>query len=167
MGVSLPSDLILDVINSADPAQKRMAAAKLQSLDRNGADPSAFPAMLDGLVAMPGGSSPAVASAFREAAPSPRIPSKAEPGAYVEFERMVLRNLFESLLPDAGSGAFGTGPSAGVWRSLAADELAGLYAGTGGLGIASTLSAETHREDAPDQLQWPYFSTEQIRAYTG
>ena len=76
----------------------------------------------------------------------------------------MLRNLFESLLPKEESGAFGSGPSAGVWRSMAADQLAGLYAGTGGIGIAAELSSEVGGRDGS---QWPYFSTRKIEAFTG
>jgi hypothetical protein len=87
-------------------------------------------------------------------------------GAYVDFERMVLRNLLESLLPTSESGAYGAGPSAGIWRSLAADQLAGLYAGSGGIGIAETLSAGKDR-DGSSQGGWPYFATDKIEAFSG
>ena len=81
---------------------------------------------------------------------------------------MVLRNLLEQLLPASESGSFGTGPSAGVWRSIAADQLANVYAQGGGLGISSML--EAHDQPVSKEVvgeQWPYFSATAIRAFTG
>ena len=162
MAVSLPSDLILDVIRNADPTQARTAAARLQMLGgpENG---ESFAAMLAG----PASSSSSEMLPGTEMGILPAPPSTGSgsaTGAFADFERMVLRNLFESLLPDAGSGAFGPVPSAGVWRSLAADQLAGVYAGTGGIGIARTLEGSGH-EGA--QGQWPYFTSGKIEAFVG
>jgi hypothetical protein len=92
---------------------------------------------------------------------------RVAPDPYVDFERMVLRNLLESLLPDAGSGAFGTGPSAGVWRTMAADQLAGLYASNGGIGIAETLAGSDDELVDGGDAQWPYFRTDVIKAFAG
>jgi hypothetical protein len=158
MAVSLPSDLIVDVMRNADPARLYVATAKLQSLgNEHGNAGAVFADALE--------RSLPISSQGR--APVSQAQSANSPDAYVDFERMVLRNLFESLLPRPESGAFGTGPSAGVWRSLAADQLAGLYADTGGIGIASSLAADERKAAEPEQSQWPYFSTEKIEAFTG
>jgi hypothetical protein len=150
MAVTLSTDLIADVLRSADPVRLKTATAKLHDLQPQEENPGTFANLLNGI----DGGRPA--AAYPPAAP------RSE-DAYAEFERMVLRNLFESLLPQAESGAFGTGPSAGVWRSLAADQLAGVYAGSGGIGIASTLASESGGMTS----QWPYFSTTKIEAFTG
>ena len=76
---------------------------------------------------------------------------------------MVLRNLFEALLPGEETGSFGGGPSAGIWRSMAADQLAGVYSEGGGIGIADLVSGEElvlRRE-----TQWPYFSKGAISTF--
>jgi hypothetical protein len=157
MAVSLPSDLIVDVMRNADPARLQTAAEALQSLQPAGGDPQAFSAVLD----QAGSTLPhnevnrTPSHGFGDTSQDP----------HVQFERMVLRNLFESLLPGPDSGAFGTGPSAGVWRSLAADQLAGVYADAGGIGIASTLEHGAGVSKAA--AQWPYFSTTKIEAFTG
>lgn len=153
MAVSLPSDLVVDVMRNADPARLNTATAKLRALEtpQDGAAFASVVGRMGGIEAHAG--SPAL--------------SGAAPDAYVEFERMVLRNLFESLLPVAESGAFGTGPSAGIWRSLAADQLAGLYAGSGGIGIASAIAAEEKADGGGAQPQWPYFSMDKIEAFSG
>ena len=160
MAVSLPSDLIVDVMRNADPARLSGATAKLRALGGEEGQSATFAETLGEL-----GTSQAQASVpARFAGSGSEPPVTAD--AHVEFERMVLRNLFESLLPDTGSGAFGTGPSAGVWRSLAADQLAGVYAEAGGIGIASTLRASSDGEPAP-HAEWPYFTADRIVAFAG
>jgi len=164
MGVSLPSDLIVDVMRNADPGRLSAATSKLEAIGGEG-NASQFADMLGDVDAAPAqqdGSSQALAEASSAA---PQL--AAAQGQYVEFERMVLRNLLESLLPESGSGAFGAGPSAGVWRSLAADQLAGVYAGSGGVGIANALSSGEGEQAADNSLQWPYFSTGKIEAFVG
>jgi hypothetical protein len=79
---------------------------------------------------------------------------------------MLLRNLFEALLPDTESGAFGSGPSAGVWRSMAADQMASVYTEAGGTGIARILEERSGSISA-QQGQWPYFRAGQISDFTG
>lgn len=85
--------------------------------------------------------------------------------AYRGFERLVLRNLFETLLPGEESGSFGEGPSAGVWRSMAADQLAGVYSEQGGIGIARMVSDNT--STLRREGQWPYFSQGAISTVKG
>jgi hypothetical protein len=158
MAVSLSSDLIVDVMRSADPARLNVATAKLQELHMPGGSSTAFASMLDSVGAT------AAPLEFPSAPVAHSRATSVAPQPYVEFEQMVLRNLFESLLPKAESGAFGTGPSAGIWRSLAADQLAGLYANSGGIGIASTLAGAG---DGGSSAQWPYFESGKIEAFTG
>lgn len=169
MAVSIPSDLILDVMRNADPARLNVAKSKLHSLDDREGSPVDFANVLGGIdtnVAR-GGSAAVVNNQGKPPElPSGGVQTAAMTDAHVDFERMVLRNLFESLLPSEGSGAFGSGPSAGVWRSLAADQLAGVYADEGGVGIASSLTA--HQQSAGGAgPEWPYFSTGKIEAFTG
>lgn len=161
MAVTLSSDLIVDVMRGADPARRHAAVAKLQAAGEPSGNETAFANVVDELGAPPvsdGG--PALSLSFS----SVRVAAERKEGPYQGFERMVLRNLFETLLPDEGSGAFGAGPSAGVWRSMAADQMAGVYTQSGGVGIARLL--EAHRSSQPDkQAQWPYFEISKINAF--
>jgi peptidoglycan hydrolase FlgJ len=164
MGVSLPSDLIVDVMRNADPSRLSAATSKLQAIGGEGVA-SQFAHMLEEVDAAPAQQDGSVHALAGDHPDPPQL--AAAEGHHVEFERMVLRNLLESLLPESSSGAFGAGPSAGVWRSLAADQLAGLYAGSGGVGIAEALSAGDGERAADRGLQWPYFSTGKIEAFVG
>jgi hypothetical protein len=159
MGLSLPSDIVLDVMRNADPVRLSSATSKLQAIGAEGSSSD-----FAGVLSTAEGQAP-LSLPVGDAAPARSASGAA--AQHVEFERMVLRNLLESLLPDAASGVFGTGPSAGVWRSLAADQLAGLYAESGGIGIARTLSVETVSSPEVKDLQWPYFSSERIEAFSG
>jgi flagellar protein FlgJ len=169
MGVTLPSDLIVEVMRNADPVRMKTAQANLQSLE----SADEFSDMLASKFVPPSGSpqlviTPSLQDGLLESPiPSGGAQAPMSPEAYVQFERMVLRNLLESLLPNVGSGVFGTGPTAGVWRSLAADQLASLYADAGGIGIASALAAEGKAASGLEQNSWPFFSTDKIEAFTG
>ena len=168
MAVSLPSDLIADVMRNADPARLQTARAKLEILHETEGSATNFAALLgriDGEVAAAPNPDelPGSRNGLLPAAQQPGVAAADEP--YADFERMVLRNLFESLLPGAESGAFGGGPSAGVWRSLAADQLAGLYADTGGVGVARMLAGEEARNAGAIEGQWPYFRPGPVQAF--
>lgn len=160
MAVSLPSDLIVDVMRNADSSRRGAAVARLRSLGETD-----FASAVDG-IARAAPVQEVVAASFA----SPALSSS--PGrvkhmagnveAYRGFEHMVLRNLFESLLPEEKSGAFGGGPSAGVWRSMAADQLAGVYAAGGGVGIARMLASGSQKAVPQPAVQWPYFALNSI-----
>lgn len=166
MAVSLPSDLVMDVIRNAQPARRSAAEARLQV---PGSD---FAEVVADTRSAPAASAQDESPSFP--APSPvatRAAGSRAHGdgasAYQGFERMVLRNLFETLLPSDESGAFGEGPSAGVWRSMAADQLAGVYAESGGIGIASLLSRKADGPDVRREAQWPYFAVDAIESFSG
>lgn len=173
MAVSLPSDLIMDVMRSADPSRVNTVTAKLRDLGGNGHIGGDFTDLLAGIDGTHGeGGSPRAPADGEHGFPALVAPAgvgthRLASNPYVDFERMVLRNLLESLLPDATSGSFGTGPSAGVWRSMAADQLAGLYASSGGIGIAATLAGSDTQAVEGGDAQWPYFRTDAIKAFSG
>jgi len=81
--------------------------------------------------------------------------------AYRGFESMMLRNMFEELLPAADGGSYGSGLSGRMWRSMVADNFASLYATAGGIGISEMLAANGSSAKAPESdasdRQWPYF----------
>ena len=182
MAVTLPSDLIADVMRAADPARMKTAAARLADDDQ----PSiVFANVMEGvertkrvrdrtddLIADVLGAADRMKVAAAEKRLSGDTPASvlAQTGqdeTYKAFEQMVLRNMFESMMPSAESGIYGEGASAGIWRSLANDQLAGVYADWGGLGIARTLSGSVPESGVSARGQWPYFETTSIRSFTG
>lgn len=153
MAVSLPSDLVADVMRNADPARRSVAVARLQAPSK---PETAFASALESVPSTRDHASTHVAAKGAGGA--------AETSSVRGFEQMVLRNLFESLLPKEESGSFGSGPAAGVWRSMAADQLAGVYAENGGIGIARLLASEGSASAPRRDAQWPYFSLNSLRA---
>lgn len=167
MAVRLPSDLIADVMQSADPARRNAATAKLRSAgDAAGVQfAMTFDDVQTPVATSKGSQNESASVGWRGAFSSPSQEHGRNDSAYQGFERLVLRSLFEALLPGEESGSFGEGPSAGVWRSMAADQLAGVYAEHGGVGIANLVN-----EDASSlrrEAQWPYFSKDMISTFKG
>ena len=156
MAVTLSSDLVVDVMRSADPARRNVAVARLQS--QGGTDEPQFASALDKVQGKPVNTSQLTGMGATH-----RATDKGS--TYQGFERMVLRNLFETLLPDQESGAFGGGPSAGVWRSMAADQLAGVYSASGGIGIADMLASAKQNAGTQHEAQWPYFKLDKIKSF--
>lgn len=167
MSVTLSTDLIVDVMNAAPPASVRRATARLADLAAgwNSAlaatahsATSPFFATVSPLqvgFALPTEQPVQVrmdaAQTFGEATPAARQ-------AFRGFEGMLLRNMLESMLPSADSGVYGDGLAGSIWRSMAADQFASLYAAQGGVGIASTLAkAEAIPGSSSASAQWPYF----------
>lgn len=167
MAVSLPSDLIADVMLNADAARRNAATAKLRSAGE--AAGAQFASIFEDIQA-PGATSERYqkepASTGRSGAFSGLSQEHGhKDAAYQGFERVVLRNLFEALLPGEESGSFGEGPSAGIWRSMAADQLANVYSERGGIGIASLVSE--NGSSLRRETQWPYFSKNEISTFKG
>lgn len=163
MAVTLSSDLIMDVMRNADPVRRNAAIAKLESAGQSADGQVAFQGVVDALEPeIVSASGPALYLPFAEG----RSATKEAETPYQGFERMVLRNLFETLLPDSESGSFGSGPAAGVWRSMAADQMAGVYAASGGIGLARMLE-ERDGGIRSSQTQWPYFSLDPIKSFAG
>ncbi len=142
MAVRLPSDLVVDVMRAASPAQVQMAAARLKAA-----------------------SSVESGTLFTEALQSLR---SAKPNdVYTQFESFMLRDAVEEMLPKTGSGAFGEGFAGGVWRSMAAEQFASIFTRHGGLGIAEMMRARAGQpEPVAADGQWPYYRASAIAAYT-
>lgn len=167
MAVRLPSDLIADVMQNADPARRNAVTAKLRSASEAAGVQSAssFEKMLASGATALGNSEEFLPGRLPDVRSSFQFEPRRKDSAYEGFERLVLRNLFETLLPGEETGSFGEGPSAGVWRSMAADQLAGVYSESGGIGIAklvNDVSSPLRRE-----TQWPYFSKDAISTFRG
>lgn len=154
MAVELPSDLVMDVMRRADPARINAATSRLRAV--SGAEGNAFSRMFDSAIVQ------TVGAHDHDLNERGCMTDCRKQQAHKDFERMVLRNLFETLLPREETKAFGSGPSAGVWRSMAADQLAGLFAENGGVGIARILASPDDKTAMRSEQQWPYFSLDAI-----
>ena len=144
MAVSLPSDLIADVMRAADPARLQTAAARLSQPARTA--PAAGPAF---------------ATVLDAAAP------QADASASRPLDQLVWQNLFETMLPREESGAFGDGLGANIWRSMAADQLATVAASAPGLALTPDAASGQEAGSLEASTGWPYFASAPIRSYAG
>lgn len=185
MSVRIASDLVVSVMQAANPARAQAAAAKLSGLTGATAAPTPAFASLFAETAsapqkardLPGDLIMDVmnaADSSRLAAASARLGATVQHGtrvaaeqhaphdSYAKFEGFLLRSAFEDILPPADSGAFGDGFAGGVWRSMAAEQFANLFADRGGIGIADMLRRRAEAGQTASNApvaggQWPYF----------
>ena len=163
MAITPPSDILLDAARAADPAKVRAATARLAQL---AADPaagnegfakalaSAQAANTQAAVAGSPGDAPSALSTLLAAAPSgaggqrdtvqamssEAVSSGRKSATYQKFEAVLLQQFVESMLPKDDE-LFGDKTSAGVYRSMMAEQFATQLAKSGGIGIAKAVAA--------------------------
>ncbi len=138
MAITPPSDIVLDVLNAADPARLETAQAKLNSTravhaarELASTDKS-FDATLTrtGLVNRAAGLDNI----------NHHVAKKDVPEHYRKFESMVLQSFVKTMLPEESEAIFGKGVAGEMWRGMMAEQLGEALAKGGGIGIAETLA---------------------------
>ena len=149
MIVTSTPDVVLDVLEAADPAAQRAATAKLDALKSPDAG---FSAAMDGEVGKAAATARAAADqSTAKAAPSgPGSPDATAPvqvikassstDVYRKFEAFVLQVFVETMLPKQSEDLFGKGTAGTVWRSMMAEQLGNQLAQGKGIGIAKQLA---------------------------
>lgn len=148
MIVTSATDVVLDVLEAADPAAQRAATAKLDAL--KSVDPG-FAATMDAEVGKAAATARAAADQSRAAPSEPGTPAGAAPvqvikassptEVYRKFEAFVLQVFVETMLPKQSEDLFGKGTAGTVWRSMMAEQLGNQLAQGKGIGIAKQLAA--------------------------
>jgi peptidoglycan hydrolase FlgJ len=140
------SDVILDVLNAADPARASLAAERLSALAGANAPSGDFAASL----ARAGASAPAASGLPAEGLGDARsrlaaIPDATDKAARakVEFEAALLNSFVGELLPKDAPGVFGEGSAGDMWRSMLSEQISKQIAKSGALGLGRRLFA-TH-----------------------
>jgi len=128
VAISPPTDIVMDVLRAADPAQVREAHDKLVAARATAAAAGA------------GDFSPIAA----EVRATPRATGQGDP--FVKFEAMVLGNFIQSMLPQEAGEAYGGGFAGDMWKSMLAQHMGDAVAARGGIGIASRLLADRYRD---------------------
>jgi flagellar protein FlgJ len=154
MIVTPTSDVVLDVLEAADPATQRQATAKLDALKPSDAD---FAASLNSqadkakaAASAAGDPSPAT-TAQADMGPPVRVIKAPAPGeVYRKFEAFVLQVFVETMLPQQANDLFGKGTAGNVWRSMLAEQLGNQLAQGKGIGIAKQLASAhpSQRDDS-------------------
>lgn len=146
MIVTATPDLVLDVLDAADPVTQRAAAAKLDALKSSNAD---FAATMDAevgkaKVAAAAQSAASVAETQSTAVNGPPVKVIKAPESgevYRKFEAFILQTFVETMLPKESEEVFGKGTAGGVWKSMLAEQLGAQLAKGKGIGIAKQLAA--------------------------
>jgi Rod binding domain-containing protein len=140
VAISPPSDLVLDVVKAADPAEVQAAQAKLQanraafaatSLAEAG---NGFQSTVD--VLNRAGTQAGLANANERTHKTEKIPA-----AYHKFEAMVLQNFVKNMLPNSET-LYGKGTAGEMWKGMMAEQLGDTIAKNGGVGIAEQMYKE-------------------------
>lgn len=134
MAISPPSDIVLDVVRAAEPEAVATARARLAE-----GRPASVPDGADFASV-----SASRGTTFGRAAASANTDSTRE--AYVQFESMVLQTFLQSMLPSDSKSVYGKGLAGDMWRSLLAQQLGGVMAERGGIGIADHLLAGRYKQ---------------------
>src|SRR5271168_3616018 len=150
------TDVVMEVLNAADPSRASLAAQRLGALAGSNAQGADFAADLD-RAASPTAASPAplanAANARSRLAETPGGPDKLGQ-AKTQFEAMMLSPLVGELLPKDASDVFGQGTAGDIWRSMLAEQMSLQIAKSGKLGLARRLFA-THELSARGESAHP------------
>lgn len=122
MAIMAVSDLVLDVMQAADPATAQAARSRLASFASTSSDTSF-----------------SVAEPAAKTAQQPGDAMPATPEAFARFEAMVLQSFFQSMLPKDTESVYGGGMAGEMWQSLLAEHLGETVAKRGGIGIADRI----------------------------
>lgn len=135
MAISPPSDIVLDVLNNADPSKLEVAQTRLKSgyavaeAKRLANTDASFDATLR---------TDTVADSRNLKHRLDGVEKKEVPETYRKFEAMVLQNFIKTMLPDSDE-VYGKGASGEIWKGMMAEEIANEIAREGGIGIADRL----------------------------
>jgi len=135
MAISPPSDIVLDVLNNADPSRLEVAQAQLKAgqataeAQRLASTDASFDATLR---------KDAVSEAHKLKHRLDGVEKKQVPETYRKFEAMVLQNFIKTMLPESDE-IYGKGSSGEIWRGMMAEQIANEIAREGGIGIADKL----------------------------
>ncbi|TCT07955.1 rod-binding protein [Aquabacter spiritensis] len=144
MGIQPPSDLILDVINAADPKRAQAIAAQLKQASASSQAPAPAEGFGEELARIPLDPMPRLSAssslALRNATALSQKGGASAADPYRRFEAMVLSSFVDSLLPAKSEATFGSGTAGNIWRSMLAERIAGEVAKSGGIGIADRIA---------------------------
>lgn len=143
MIVTATPDLVLDVLEAADPVTQRAATAKLDALKSADAD---FAAAMDAEIGKAAADQSATKvfesqSGAANGPPVQVIKAPASGEVYRKFEAFILQTFVETMLPKESEEVFGKGTAGGVWKSMLAEQLGNQLAKGKGIGIARQLAA--------------------------
>lgn len=145
MAVSANTDLIMGVLNAAQPASIAAADAKLNAKSVSKIEIAAageeFAKEL-----LNSQTQSALAKDLSDLRSAFNQPSQTD--AHKKFEAMVLHQFVQHMLPSDTSVIFGEGMSGDVWKGMMAQQIGDAIAKSGGIGIAEQMLADRNTVNA-------------------
>lgn len=144
MAISVISDIVMDVVRAADPAEVQTAQSKLRSNQAAAAatslaDTSAgFAANVDRI-------STAESRAGLGNVTS-RVARNEIPDTFRQFEASVLQTFVQSMMPKESEEIFGQGNAGEIYKGMMAEQYAKAIADNGGIGIAEQVYSASLRK---------------------
>jgi flagellar protein FlgJ len=146
LAISPPGDIVMDVINAADPKAAREAHRTLlaQGAARSAAADAPEAAAFDREVFMERSAEIADPKDMSE-------DDRALYASYQKFEAMVLQSFVKSMLPTDSEEFFGEGTAGEIWKGMMAEQLGSVIAERGGVGIAERMMGTGLSADAAER----------------
>lgn len=142
MSFNPSTDVVLEVLNAADPARVRLAAQRLEALAA-GAPAGQFSVNLDQASASSASSGvPGLADARSALTAETQAPDAAS-RVKVDFDAMLINSFVGEMLPKDAGSVFGEGTAGEMWRSMLSEQISRQIARSGALGLSRWLFA-TH-----------------------
>lgn len=144
MAIKPPSDIVLDVARSADPARLNVAVKKLAEAGATQVGAADFDAVLARLQGEGLGD---IRARLLAAAHGPGdVGARAQKTAK-EFEAVLLQKSIEAMLPNSVK-VYGKGNAGSIWKSMLSQELANQLVNRGGIGLASHIATYIEKKEA-------------------
>lgn len=135
MAIKPPSDIVLDVARSADPARLNVAVRKLAEGGPSQAGSADFAADLARLQGPGFGDIRARLAGLTQSSSAAATAQKTAK----EFEAVLLQKSIEAMLPNSEK-IYGKGNAGSIWKSMLSKELATQLVNRGGIGLAQHIA---------------------------
>jgi hypothetical protein len=156
MPIDPASDVVLEVVNAADPARAAAAAQRLNALAGAAAAQTGDFAQTLAKTAPSASLAAALVAGTADArsrlADATLAAGDKAAKAQVDFEAVLLNGFVNEMLPKDASATFGQGLAGDMWKSMLADQVSRQIAKSGTLGIARRLF-EAHPLSAAASLE--------------
>nr|WP_316652401.1 rod-binding protein [uncultured Gellertiella sp.] len=141
MSITPSSDLVMDVVRAADPAQVQLAQEKLKANRAAFRANSVADAGAGFGVTLAQANSAAFDAGLSHAGHT-KIKASEIPKAYRDYEAVFMQNFVKSMMPQDSEDVYGKGIAGDMWKGMEAEQLGKAISDGGGVGIAEQMFAQ-------------------------
>jgi len=140
VAISPPSDLVLDVVNAADPMQVSAAREKLRAVSAT-REASVLTASNAGFESAINSIETPASKAGLGNIHRPEHHEKI-PETYRKFEASVLNTFIQNMMPSDTEEVYGKGSAGEFWKGMMSEQMADEMSKKGGIGIAEQVYSQ-------------------------